>query len=304
MDKTDQIELIEAYLDGRLSGKALDDFESKLAKDPEFAEEVKLHADLAKLLKSSPESEFRSVLATVSSSSSTPAAQAKLVEAYPVMPFKSLLGLYVLLSLISIGFFVFPIQKLVPDTPQQPANESIEMPQILDEPVEQPEAELPREKEEKDLPSTPSEKIEPKAEKSESSEPELFAANFTPNPLLESQINNNFRSSDIRISVSEGNDGQPIRLKSDLANFSLSIKVEGNVEESRNFRLLLFNNSTKAYQGFNPLWKKDLSTDNLPEDKIFKVNAAFKFPPGLYYYLLEDEDSGDIYAVNKFTIIQ
>ncbi|MEM6723818.1 MAG: hypothetical protein AAF598_07250 [Bacteroidota bacterium] len=63
MDKAALHELIEAYLKGQLSGKALQDFEQLMAEDPDIQLEVAIHRDINVFLEEEQEVEaFESIL--------------------------------------------------------------------------------------------------------------------------------------------------------------------------------------------------------------------------------------------------
>jgi hypothetical protein len=65
METEERYELIEKYLDGKLTGKELLDFENQLKQDPKLSQEVALHRELAEALKEKDVMAFSDLLEQV-----------------------------------------------------------------------------------------------------------------------------------------------------------------------------------------------------------------------------------------------
>lgn len=124
-----------------------------------------------------------------------------------------------------------------------------------------------------------------------------IAANFHPNPVLENLIGSQVRGNDLTFALT-----LPTSLNH-TQNLPLHITLI--TEEEPNdylFRWLLFSNQAADYQNFQPLKEVPLDFAKADENYVFEQALSLDLPAGLYYYLIEDVDSGDIFNVGKVEV--
>ncbi len=133
-----------------------------------------------------------------------------------------------------------------------------------------------------------------------------IAADFRPNPRLESMLGpGQFR----------GNaEEQPVWVKTppkeqtcENANTScrlnLNAQLRGDAERIKGFRWLLFTNKAADYTAFRPLRSGAFSLKTNPDQTVdIAAEPGLRLSPGLYYYLIEDEESGAVYFTGKLTL--
>lgn len=133
-----------------------------------------------------------------------------------------------------------------------------------------------------------------------------IAADFRPNPHLEALLGpGRFR----------GNaDEQPAWVKTPPAEqqcengattcrINLRGQLRGDIEAIKQFRWLLFSNKPADFTALRPLQSGSFSTKNNPDQTIgIDAGISLRLAPGLYYYLIEDAESGATYFTGKLTV--
>ena len=122
-------------------------------------------------------------------------------------------------------------------------------------------------------------------------------ASFQPNPNLENLIGSDTKGSNFDFQIS---------IPTNIA-FKSNIQAKGNLTTKENlndhaFRWLLFSNKTSDYKSFKPLISQALVFLEKNQTFAFEINEKNNFPKGLYYYLIEDENSKEVFAVGKLFI--
>lgn len=133
-----------------------------------------------------------------------------------------------------------------------------------------------------------------------------IAADFRPNPRLESMLGpGRFRGSA---------EEQPVWVKTPRpvqhcsggasdCHFRLNGSLHGAAATIKMFRWLLFSNKPADYTALRPLRTGSFSLQNNPDQTVgIDAQIGLRLSPGLYYYLIEDEESGAIYFIGKLTV--
>ena len=128
----------------------------------------------------------------------------------------------------------------------------------------------------------------------------LYAANFVPNKYLEANLDVKYRGNELQIKLTEPAPEAHFELKDKTTNLHWSGTLE-NVEEPsiQKVRLLLFSNHEEDYLDYRPLFQEDLQ---FGDSMQFTLQKNLELAPGLYYFIMEDPDSGKVYHTGKFTI--
>ncbi len=272
-------DLITDYLTGALDPAARLDFERRMAADPELAARVALESELAETLGASPENKLRSTLRSIADQYDTPES----LVAVPAQPprKKGRLGWGIaLLLLLGIGIALFLFwPKEAPETalPLAPPGDA---PAIL--------------------PGKPAEKPPKTDETQENNLPRParpVAADFRPIQQLETYIGSQVRSGAFRLRVDEPRSGAV--LPAGTTNFRLSGKTEGAIPAGQTFHTMLFSNDLKDFEAMRPIENLALV---LQSDAGFTLEKKISFQPGLYYIIVEEEQSGEWVFVDKFLV--
>ncbi len=279
-------ELIDGYLAGTMDSGARETFEQRMAADPDLAARVQLERELFEAIGTSPENDLRASLRLISEKFNTSESLEEVVAlqssgkrnrngwALPAL---------LLITLVS-AFFVFrSIQSSKTESPVSPL---IPAPQEVSPPQQTAPAE-------KILPQTPSQP----GQAIQKSRP--VASAYVPIPKLETYIGSYFRSGDFRFVVNAPATGVVLKATSGKLNFKLSGKTEGDLPAGAAFRILFFNNNVRDFEKMKPIESGALVVST---DGKFLFNKELSAPPGLYYYLIEDEQSGAWMYVSKFQV--
>lgn len=133
--------------------------------------------------------------------------------------------------------------------------------------------------------------------------PPPIAGAFEINPDLENFIDNNLRGDSFEFSITTPT--QNAIFKTAEQAFKLKIKGQMFSEESVEdyaFRCLIFSNKVADYKAFKSLAAMPLTFTNVDNKINFEATQNIQLPAGLYYYLIEDEHSGEIFLVGKFEL--
>lgn len=114
MNSEQQIEWIEQYLEGKLTGEELKAFEQKMAADPEFAAEVKLQREIAEAMTEKDVIELSSKIRSVLNQK-----KATSTGSGRIFPFRRLLQIAAGLALLVTVYFVYENFNQPVYTPQE-----------------------------------------------------------------------------------------------------------------------------------------------------------------------------------------
>ncbi|MEO1262184.1 MAG: hypothetical protein AAFZ15_25485, partial [Bacteroidota bacterium] len=129
----------------------------------------------------------------------------------------------------------------------------------------------------------------------------LMAANFDPNPALELLLDNPVRSNSFKMEIESPKKDAEIKIKNGKITFPLSgiIKSINGGTTDKKFQAYLFSNKKEDYEKFQPIWQSDLTIDETEADFSFSTTINLSVVPGLYYYLIEDENGDQLYAIGR-----
>lgn len=283
---------IEDFLAGKLQGEALTQFEQEMESDPGLAEEVALLRDMSTLLPPSGEDALRANLAVLG-------------ERYlPSEPVKNktrkwwwmMAAAVLLIAFLAWWFWAFATD-VPPVLPSNvPAEQETPRPPVANE----TDTKLPAENSQSPQTPTSPDANSPKKQKEST---DLFASNFQPNPNLELLLDNQFRGDEYAFRITQPVANAPLKLKNGRANFLLSGVLETDAKKvDAPFRVLLFSNKTADYENFKFLFGKNLTFEKDGNVFRFHVEEPLNLSPGLYYYLIEAEDSGMLFHVGKIKV--
>jgi len=72
---------------------------------------------------------------------------------------------------------------------------------------------------------------------------------------------------------------------------------------AKNLKIHLFSNKEEDFQNFSTLATHDFVVNNIGFDMFdFAYRKTYYLTPGLYYFLIQDEETGKIYYANKFEV--
>jgi hypothetical protein len=138
---------------------------------------------------------------------------------------------------------------------------------------------------------------------------------IAPNPLLEVYIDQELREeAPYRIEVTypqkeaalvEQADGTHLfRISGNLYAENMATATENEEDEIiLPFRVHLFSNRPADYENFQPIFTEDLVFQVEGDHYIFQLSHPEALDPGLYYYLIEEAENGEIYGVGKVTVL-
>ncbi len=282
---------IEAYLSGELEGEALTQMESRLKADEDFASEVQVNRNLTRFLSSDAEHELEESLAEVG-------RQFTAKKNYNLGRRGIQILLLVFMVLLSKWYFydrqeasveISPAETILPPSTVEPAKEEAPHPIEPESPVQ-----------EKTVPVAPRPEVEEPAEQP-SSRP--IAAHFAPNPLLEDQMGNTTRSIGFEIALTQPNPNYSFKRIQGEINFQLKGQIKTSEEAIETpLQLLLFNNKVEAYEAYQPIKAIPLTLGTAEEAFSFSYQESLNLSSGLYYMLIEDMDTGELYKIQKFRV--
>lgn len=278
-------DLIADYLSGTLGADARQELEQRMAADPELALRVKLEKDIAEALGNSPENQLRASLRDISEKYNTPEALGISVatSASDRRRFRKwwlLAGGVLLLAGIVLWGVSQRGETAKPAPTSLPAPE-IQTPAPQDVPADVP-ADDPQPKQKRSIdPSRP------------------VAAAFKPIPALETYVGSQYRGADIKILVDHPYASKTVSRKDGKVNLQLSGKVAGNLTADQSLKALLLSNNVRDFEAMRPVISTSLM---LSADQMFIFQKQINLPIGLYYILIEEEQSGEWVYVDKFMV--
>ncbi|MCB0631823.1 MAG: hypothetical protein R2824_09020 [Saprospiraceae bacterium] len=126
-----------------------------------------------------------------------------------------------------------------------------------------------------------------------------------PNPMLEIYVDQELREGPYRFEVNYPNKEATL---SEQADGTHLFRISGNAyteeeEIALPFRVHLFSNKPADYENFQPIFTEDLVFQVEGDHYIFQLSHPEELDPGLYYYLIEEAESGEVYGVGKVTVL-
>lgn len=271
-------DLIADYLQGMMAPPAREHFEQRLATEPELAARVALERDVAAALDAtSPENRLRANLQQLAARYDAPENLASEPGRAAGKDRRWWVLFVGLLILVAAGFWTLSHEdKPTIGQPLLPEPESPAVPPTKDSPQAQAT----------DKPVSAKQR-------------QLIAAAYHPLPELEPYIGSQLRSGEIRVLVQEPQSNASLQLRAGQVLFQLSGKAEGNIPAGAGFHLMIFSNNQKDFEAMRPVVSQMLAPD--PAGAFF-VKKQLPLPPGLFYIVVEDQQSGEWLFVDKFLV--
>jgi hypothetical protein len=275
-------DLIEEYLAGTMDAITQEQFERRMAADPDLSARVQLERELFCALGASAENELRANLRHISAKFETPDSLDERVATPPQRKRRILPGLLILLFMALVGaFFVFRALQtptaVLPASPSAPAQQSAPGAPAQDAaPVQKPTQ-----------PNKAVQKSRP------------IASAYEPIPKLDSYIGSQFRSADFHVTVHTPAPDATLAAAGGKLEFALSGEIEGELPADAGLRILVFSNNLRDFEAMRPIENSALQ---LSAEGKFVFKKEIPTASGLYYYLIEEQQSGAWIYVARFQV--
>ncbi|MGK0365864.1 MAG: hypothetical protein ACI85O_002934 [Saprospiraceae bacterium] len=135
--------------------------------------------------------------------------------------------------------------------------------------------------------------------------PEEVYIAFKANPSLEFLIaTNSQRSTEYEINIETKSDSFNVKSPKESVKFQFAGNIRTKEDLStKKLKIQILSNYREQFENFSTLSSKRFKMKSKVENVYnFDFKASYKLTPGLYYFLLEDVDSGKIYYANKFIV--
>jgi len=296
---------IENYLAGELDEQARAEFEQRRLDDPEFAAEVALHQRLQKEFQDSKKLELRGILDDLSNEFSG-AEHSGSDETPPASGSGKfwtwiILGLALVLAIFNLWYFTGTddSSNLSETTPAQE-----EQTEVVDTPAttEAPTASEP----------------EPTPPATEAIPPTAEAPTLRINPALEALIGQSSSTDEYEFQVDTPTSDATFTTENGQISFQLSgIMLTSEFPENDRFLVQIYSNDPAAFEQKQPESQFPLRFPEQEEDEDieFAFGEKEEFPftlpvetlelpltPGLYYYTIVQESTGNIWYTGKFRV--
>lgn len=132
---------------------------------------------------------------------------------------------------------------------------------------------------------------------------------IAPNPLLEPYIDQELRESPYRFDITYPDKEAQLAKQADGAYlFRLAGRLyaaEDDEDEalSRAFVAHFFSNKPEDYEQFRPIFSEELTFQIEGDHYVFQLSHPEVLTPGLYYYLIQDKEEGEVFAVGKVSVV-
>lgn len=290
MEKQSGFEKIGKFLSRKLKGEELAAFQRKLENDADFADEVDLHRQMGKALKNSPEDDFRANLSVIGKRQSM--AKRRIIGFWAIVFLLIGVGWWMISSDSEIDYMSddyqeSPLPKIESKDNSVIETKSTKVDVLENETIPEKTNKIDQVKEESPTPPT--------------SRP--IAANFETNSLLESHIGNAIRGGHYSFEINQPAVDERLVINKNESVFRFSGVLQTNKQTlNDDFQVHLFTNKKEDYENFRPVFTLPLSFEKINDAFAFDVVQKQKLPNGLYYYLLEDANSGEMIRVGKVLV--
>ncbi len=313
MQKETLYEQIEQYIKGEMKADTKTAFEAQLAKDAELKAEVNFQRDLYQELEHRQKQLLRNKLHDLGEE-----FMANIPEGNPDSASKrwrnSVAGLMLLVLGAGAVWFLNRDDRLAVDSEVVPApgeaNQEVPMEAEKDITTEIEEEILGGSAEsDSDEPPAP---IHPEPSNTEGQEPEKkdkaprpIAGNFEPNPSFERYFTGTLaRGADFEVTVDAPQQISTGTLVNGQFQFNCSGQVTSESGDAPiDFRLRFFTNNPEDFQADRALQEWELEFNNTNNTHLFELSETLTFEPGLYYFTIEDWESGEKFFVGKISLI-
>jgi hypothetical protein len=267
-------QLIKNYLYRRLSSEEEIDFNQRLSSDKDFRAEVSFQTQLFASLRDRETDRLKKIL-----------QQAEAQYQNPLVPKKPnhklwVYGIVVLLILMTL-FFLLTEKIKQPSTPTQPET-----------PTETPKKEV--------LPNkTPNQQSTPNVILPKETQPVAKAADLAPNTSFEVLISSQLRSETQGFILKQPIVGDSYQSR---PNEDISLHFEGSIlpVDGKNIELKLdiYNNKNRK-----PIFTGTYGVQKFENKSTFDFQQKLKLNPGLYYYVFENQETGELVWVGKLLVL-
>lgn len=130
------------------------------------------------------------------------------------------------------------------------------------------------------------------------------AEDLAPNPLLEGYVDQELRPEMYRFTVTYPNkEGELTKQEDGRHLFRIAGTVHAGEQGMEHpFQLHLFSNQAEDYEQFDPIFTEPLSFQVEGDHYTFQLSRPQELTPGLYYYLINEANSGEAYYVGKVMV--
>ncbi len=116
-------------------------------------------------------------------------------------------------------------------------------------------------------------------------------------------MGNTTRSIGFEIALTQPNSNYSFKRIQGEINFQLKGQIKTSEEAIETpLQLLLFNNKVEAYEAYQPIKAIPLTLGTAEEAFSFSYQESLSLSSGLYYILIEDMDTGELYKIQKFRV--
>lgn len=270
-------DLIHDYLSGVMDIETRKEFESQLASHPDMAERVRFERELYNAIGQSPENDLRANLQQITRRFDQTEFVSVPVSTEKTSRKRLWRGVGILALVGALVLWWITQYRMKPDATPAPASEPV---QIISTPT---------------IEQTPAVQEAPPPQAVQKSRP--VAASYEPIPALETYVGSQYRSQDWKVTVEEPLPNAQLPAKNGHLSLHISGNIQSTVVAEPGLRVLIFNNDLKSFEAMQPIANAALK---VAPDGNFLFEKVMVFKPGLYYYLIEDEESGNWLFVGKF----
>ncbi len=137
-----------------------------------------------------------------------------------------------------------------------------------------------------------------------SSKPQLIAANYEANTLIESEFGTSLRGN-YAFNITAPKTDESFSLQENQLNWMLEGSLETTKRPEQDFSLLLeiYTNESELYKASKPLVQSPIALEEVEESVYhFTYQQALNVDLRLYYYLLRDDFTGAVLAGGRFKV--
>lgn len=203
---------------------------------------------------------------------------------------KWLLGILGILLIGIVGWLLFDFsEEKVPDSEEG----------ILEQEIKEAQSEFEQLEEATEVKKEKKKISTPKKEKSKKSQPiaALNPEDFKVNPVLEEFITERVRDESIKTEIETPKVDAILKY-----GIKTQLIVKGTTNASPPYQLTIYSNKQNDFDNDQKYLKTELSYTKNEDNNNFRFNANIDFKKGLYYFLIESVETGDLLVVSKFQV--